>query len=422
MKVQLSNVGIIKDCNLEFTPGINLIIGSSGSGKSTLMRCIYNTAMNGFSDSDVAFGKSSMTVTIENNGNTIQYHRNPKAKGEKSYYIVNGETYSKIGRQPVQAVTDAFNIGDVEINGEKVNFNCNLQFATPFLILGSQSTLYNVLTYRSTFDIASINDYYNTDLRTNHNEINANNKLKSQLQSNLESLQIQEKQLKPIEDIYSNYITYKHNLEKLNDIKSLQSRLECINDLSDKIVKLESLLSSINNAMKYTKSLYDIRTYNDTVNNHSKIIVMIDKSNLLIALYNNVLSDIQRLASLNKYKSLLDQSNDMMNSIQMLNNIIYSSQQYMNKESFITDITRLKLLLKNNDKCNKIINELDKCNNINMNIIDDLCIIDDKLKQMNKVNHHINDLDDKCQAVNNELHKFDVCPLCGSHLKSEQHI
>ena len=163
MKVQLSNVGIIKDCDLEFTPGINLIIGNSGSGKSTLMRCIYNTAMNGFSDSDVAFGKSSMTVTIENNGNVIQYHRNPKAKGEKSYYIVNGETYSKIGRQPVQAVTDAFNIGDVEINGEKVNFNCNLQFATPFLILGSQSTLYNVLTYRSTFDIASINDFYNTD-------------------------------------------------------------------------------------------------------------------------------------------------------------------------------------------------------------------------------------------------------------------
>ena len=422
MKVQLSNVGIIKDCDLEFTPGINLIIGSSGSGKSTLMRCIYNTAMNGFSDSDVAFGKSSMTVTIENNGNIIQYHRNTKAKGEKSYYVVNGETYSKIGRQPVQAVTDAFNIGDVEINGEKVNFNCNLQFATPFLILGSQSTLYNVLTYRSTFDIASINDYYNTDLRTNHNEINANNKLKAQLQSNLESLQIQEKQLKPIEDIYSNYITYKHNLEKLNDIKSLQSRLECINDLSDKIIKLESLLSSINNAMKYTKSLYDVRTYNDTVNNHSKIIAMIDKSNLLIESYNDVLSDIQRLASLNKYKSLLDQSNDMMNSIQMLNNIIDSSQQYMNKESFITDITRLKLLLKNSDKCNKIINELDKCNNINMNIIDDLCIIDDKLKQMNKVNHHINDLDDKCQAVNNELCKFDVCPLCGSHLKSEQHI
>ena len=40
MKVQLSNVGIIKDCNLEFTPGINLIIGSSGSGKSTLINLL----------------------------------------------------------------------------------------------------------------------------------------------------------------------------------------------------------------------------------------------------------------------------------------------------------------------------------------------------------------------------------------------
>lgn len=28
MKVRLSNVGIIKDCDLEFTPGINLIIGT----------------------------------------------------------------------------------------------------------------------------------------------------------------------------------------------------------------------------------------------------------------------------------------------------------------------------------------------------------------------------------------------------------
>lgn len=422
MKVQLSNVGIIKDCDLEFTPGINLIIGNSGSGKSTLMRCIYNTAMNNFSDSDVAFGKSSMTVTIENNGNIIQYNRNIKAKGEKSYYTVNGEIYSKIGRQPVQAVTDAFNIGDVEINGEKVNFNCNLQFATPFLILGSQSTLYNVLTYRSTFDIASINDYYNTDLRTNHNEINANNKLKSQLQSNLESLQVQEKQLKPIEDIYSKYINYKHNIEKLNDIKSLESKLECINDLSDEIVKLESLVTSINSTMKYMKSLYDIRTYNDTVNNHSKVIVMIDKSNLLIESYNKALNDIQQLAHLNKYKSLLDQSNDLMNTIQSLSNIIDSSKQYMNKESFIADITRLKLLLRNEDKCNKIIDKLDACKHINMSIIDDLCVIDDKLKQMNKINHHINDLNDRCQMVNNELSKFDVCPLCGNHLKSEQHV
>ena len=53
MRIKLKNVGVISDCDIEFVPGINLIVGSSGSGKSTLMRCIRNVAMNEFSDSDI---------------------------------------------------------------------------------------------------------------------------------------------------------------------------------------------------------------------------------------------------------------------------------------------------------------------------------------------------------------------------------
>ena len=38
MRIKLKNVGVISDCDIEFVPGINLIVGSSGSGKSTLMK------------------------------------------------------------------------------------------------------------------------------------------------------------------------------------------------------------------------------------------------------------------------------------------------------------------------------------------------------------------------------------------------
>ena len=92
MRVRLNNVGIIKDCDIEFVPGINLIIGSSGSGKSTLMRCMYNMAVNEFSDSDISFGQNTMNVRIDNDGNIIEYSRSIKAKGERCYYKVNGET------------------------------------------------------------------------------------------------------------------------------------------------------------------------------------------------------------------------------------------------------------------------------------------------------------------------------------------
>ena len=40
MRIQLSNVGVINKCDIEFVPGINLIIGASGSGKSTLMNML----------------------------------------------------------------------------------------------------------------------------------------------------------------------------------------------------------------------------------------------------------------------------------------------------------------------------------------------------------------------------------------------
>ena len=62
MKLNLKNVGVIDSCEVEFVPGINIIVGSSGSGKSTLLRSIHNIAVNEFSDSDISFGKESMTI------------------------------------------------------------------------------------------------------------------------------------------------------------------------------------------------------------------------------------------------------------------------------------------------------------------------------------------------------------------------
>ena len=78
MKVKLNNVGIISNCEVEFVPGVNLVIGNSGSGKSTLMRCIYNVAANDFADSDISFGKNTMSVRVDHNDNTIEYTRSIK--------------------------------------------------------------------------------------------------------------------------------------------------------------------------------------------------------------------------------------------------------------------------------------------------------------------------------------------------------
>ena len=130
MKLNLKNVGVIDSCEVEFVPGINIIVGSSGSGKSTLLRSIHNIAVNEFSDSDISFGKDSMTISVECDNNIIEYSRFTKSKGDKFYYVVNGEKYSKVGRQPLQVVSDILKLGDININGDCINFNFNMQFST----------------------------------------------------------------------------------------------------------------------------------------------------------------------------------------------------------------------------------------------------------------------------------------------------
>ena len=40
MKVQIKNYQIIKDANLEFIPGLNVIIGPSNNGKTSILKAI----------------------------------------------------------------------------------------------------------------------------------------------------------------------------------------------------------------------------------------------------------------------------------------------------------------------------------------------------------------------------------------------
>ena len=416
MRIQLDDVGIISHCNVEFVPGINLIIGSSGSGKSTLMRCIYNIATNGFSDSDISFGKNTMSITIDENDNRIEYCRSIKTKGEKCYYRVNGETYVKLGRQPLTAVANTLKIGDIDINGDSINFNFNLQFSSPFLILGNQSTLYNVLTYRSTFDISSINDYYMTDIRNNATDIADNTKLKERLESNLESLEVQAKKLSTIEQLYSDYTSYKHKLEIVEDLKQLLEKSKQIFAISENLSVIEDLISRVLKASSTAATLKELSSYNeinkvyhsvkDTVNSHSK----------LLKHYDNALTLIQNVISFKKLHASLKQQSAISGNIRIINKCIKSCSDAIEKESLINDVIKQRQTVDKFEKCIKIYEVLCKCNNDAIVKINELINAAIHLKSLNEINESISKTESKQIEVENELSKFKVCPLCGVSL------
>lgn len=413
MRIQLQNVGVIKECDVEFVPGICLIVGSSGSGKSTLMRSIYSTVSNEFSDSDISFGSNTMKITITDNGNTVSYIRNIRLPGEKFYYIVNGETYNKVGRTPLKQVTDALKIGAVEVNGEDINFNFNLQFAAPFLILGSQSTLYNVLTYRSEFDISSINDYYKADIKINDSELGSHIKLKERLDDSLKTLLEKEKELSPIEEIYSDYTQYKHksaildellhylNIKKLLDSENvrLSEFTQLFNDISSVIRKLECLIH-ISDASFKQKDLLNTK-------------LIINEYSSLLNIYNVISNEFNKIESLDELLILMKDANEVTYKCVTLNECITSCNKLLCKEDFIYCVIKLLHTINNYNSIISVISTTKDLNGESINSISDLIDAENKIRQLNSVNNNIERLNNEIKTVSLSLSEFSVCPLCG---------
>ena len=417
MRVRLNNVGIIKNCDIEFVPGINLIIGSSGSGKSTLMRCMYNMAVNEFSDSDISFGQNTMNVRIDSDGNIIEYSRSIKAKGERCYYKVNGETYVKLGRQALPAVSETLRIGDVNVNGEDVNFNFNLQFSSPFLILGNQATLYNVLTYRSSFDISSINDYYSADIKSNASEIAANEKLKLRLESNLESLEEQAYKLSPIENLYGDYISYKHKAELLDELKLLYDKMAQDRLLEQKITALDNIIISATAAITTASILKEITKYRSQYVSYNGVKLKSKQYTSIVSSYEKSMLLIQSLLMIKKLHHLKQQYDSVYNNIEIISKCLTSTSNVLKNETFVNDLIKQSQLVNALRKCCTITDILNKTDDGVITQIDDLMYVAEKLTSLSDINTAIKNAKRKCTMTHNKMAKFGICPLCGNHLE-----
>lgn len=423
MKVKVKNVGVIKNTELEFIPGLNLIIGSSGSGKSTLIRTIQNMAMNNFSDSDISFGKSSMSVTIESNNNVVTYSRTTdKSANDKCYYDVNGDRFVKLGRTPLPQVSDVLRFGDIEINNDKINFNFNLQFSTPFLILGSQSTLYNVLTYRSSFDISSINDYYISDVKCNNTEISTNTKIKLKFEDTLNSLEQQANKLSLIEEVYSKFIEYKHKHELLLELQTLLQNMITVKDFESKINQLDqfnfkqskviSNFETVINLNNYISKFEEINTLNNRIKQYDKIITQT----------NSLANKVQIWSNLYRLNACMSMNEDLSKTINRIYKCDTQINNCLNKESLINNVHSLYMLLSQSDKINKVISTLNKSNGDTISTIECLLQCQSLLQLLVESNNQISLIDNKLNNINDAINKFDVCPLCGNHLKGECYV
>ena len=248
-RVDLKNVGIIREAHLSFVPGVNLILGASSSGKSTLLRALRGLADNSFTDAMVTHGKGMMQIDVDTGDAHVTYTRDTKARDRKACYVVNGEEYTKLGRQQLDVVADTLKVSSVKIDTESVNFNFSSQFAGPFLLLGSPSTLYSVLTYHESFDVTRLDDLYKGDVKELSDQIKVSQKVIEQLSTDVEKADNEVSRLSKVPDIYASVMQFKAKRERVESLRRILNRLDEVRNEHMQCIKRLNQIASVYNLL-----------------------------------------------------------------------------------------------------------------------------------------------------------------------------
>ena len=379
MIVKVKNLGIISEAELEFKKGLNIIVGSSSSGKSTLLRGIKNLIDNSFTDSSISSDKTSMSISIENNGHIVEYIRDLNNAQRKSMYTVDGVQYTKVGRLPLQQVYDAIGIRSFEIDGTNVYFNMSSQFSAPFLVLESKSFLYSVLTYRSSFDITRINDLYYTDLKEVKKSISEKEIEKKLIEENINGA--------------------KQKLELLNDVPVIYDKFQI---LKNKDCELSSLKSYI-------------KRYNDNIEMRNISENNIEHLSLFFSLYDKVCKVISDYKIIHKYSDTIKSISDSNLTVNNIKEYLRLLSLLEEKHSRIKKLNNFISLYKKIDLESSLILLFSKLDSISSQIIH--VVETNAIKEkLHSSQCNVKQFSREIDSINSELSCISVCPLCGASL------
>ena len=361
LKVEIKNYQVIKNAELNFVPGINAIVGATNNGKSSIIRAIRGAINNQGGSSFINYDANEASVSITFNDHEIIWTKSKKQG--KSAYIIDGKKLTKIGQTQLPEVAEIMNMPEVEVNNDRHQINFWRQMDRPFLIDKTPYQLFDFISKSKEQElITGLKDITEGQLKTTNKSLDAN--------------------FVAINSTTNEIIKLKSEVEELEKFNNFNlAKLEKLLEFDDKIDKA---LSLINNPA--------IETYKKQAANLAYKVDSLKES----------------VSSINDSLIILKQLDDKVKVITDADKTISS----INIDKLKTNSEKAENLLVSFDALNKeyqkivtLINETNattvKCTELELNI--------------STCKHAIS-------QITEELNLFEVCPLCGNHLKQEEHI
>ena len=367
MKIEIKNFQGIKKAELEFPKGnLIAIVGPTNSGKSSIVRALEYAINNAGGTDFINREADTMSVSIEYEGRSVVWNKNRK---KPASYIIDGREINKVGSTQLPEVSEALNMSEIDVDGDRVRLNFWKQFDYPFLVGKTPAQLFNFISKSREQEVLTVLQD-DTDVTTKE--------VSKLINSTQAQVDLKTRDIASIESELNNIDLTSIDLEKITKFNTLLNK---VNSAREEIEQSEQLLDKINAAL-----VSNIRRA-DSI---KSIMKEIEESIKVVTTYETYLDKTiwcrvysENLLEKTEVKSTLD------NKLKSLESLI---------ESINTCTSKIDLYEAAQNKRIKLFNDI-------YSIIKQL--------ETEKDNH---------KKVLEELSKIDICPLCGQDIKNHNHL
>lgn len=325
--LKIQNFESWKDIEIDFHPGINVLVGESDKGKSGILRCLEwifdNTS--GFScRSDFVENKKELTfgeVTFFDSDHVIRRQRNEAGVNE---YLLNGEPLTALKTDVPDEILEISKITDINIQGQHPSKQYFLLADKP----GSVAKKFNKVTGISILDKATSET--NSQIRGKKAELKVVEK----------EIEKKENQIQEKEWIEKAFI-FSKKLEKLiQDIEKEEETLQTLNTIlqnlkqvQEKIDKSEQIPKSLNVIKKIIQLETQISVKEQEQKSLKNLIFQINKTVLSINAMQSIQKALNMLKSIVKLDQNITTKNQNRNHLRNILLMVSENKDALHKKS-----------------------------------------------------------------------------------------
>lgn len=396
IKISVQNYQIIRNAVLEFKPGFTTIIGPSNNGKSSIIKALKAAIYTESGTTPIRYGESSYIVGIQNNNHVVIFQK----KENSSKYIVDGQTYSKFGINTPEEVSNALNIRELILNGNKVQLNFWNQMDKPFLLDKSAGELFKFIVDSGENDqlsnvlksMVSDRQQINRDADMVQGSILSTENTLKELNNSKEKIEKNLYLADNIIDLKEKHEDYKNILSLINRFKSDDSEIESIRP------KLQKDLNEFN---RYNSLNYLSET-------SIKISTKIQEILKDLAEVDDSLYVSETLLKINEEKSKIFKSIDI-NKNKNLRNLV---KEYKIIHQELENVSEANLKLQRAIPSQIIIDTLD----ILIKLVELLKSVKSIIESIKNAKNKIKEIEEKEEELDKIQSLIKVCPYCGQKI------